>query len=165
MSRNPWSRCHLFCLYQKTQWPIFIIPCSLYSIKHTFMLPRWLCHSAPRITPPGIFSSIKALRDVGSTKHTARPLPLPKAATTITRGRENTYLTYLGNRADPSASMGDYLHKAMPNASESLCFPLQRKNSAVEKSKRFFSKFNFMNTSHLSLLLAPHWSLLKGYWN
>lgn len=63
--------------------------------------------------------------------HKARLLPLPKAATTITRGSENTYLTYLGNLADPSALMDDYLHKAMLNASESLCFPLQRKNSEV----------------------------------
>lgn len=129
MSRKPQSK--NFALSEKS--PIrslnvqygFIIPVSRYSIKHTFMLPRWLCHSAPRITPPGIFSSIKALRDVGSTRPSPKSFSSPKTAT-ITKCRENTYLIYLGNLADPYASMDDYLHKEMPNASESLCFPLER---------------------------------------
>lgn len=75
-----------------------------------------------------IYKSIKRCR----INKTIRQDPIPaQAVTTITRGRENIYLIYLGNWADPCALMDDYLHKEMLNASESLCFPLQKKNSEV----------------------------------
>jgi hypothetical protein len=64
------------------------------------------------------------------------------------KGRENTHLTYLGNWADPCALMDGYLHKEKPNASESLCFPLQKKfHKSVGTSKRFLFKFNIMLSS------------------
>ena len=142
------------CSFKKSQRPS-LWRILLYSTKHTFMLPRWLCHSAPRITPPGIFSSIKALRTVGSTKP-KRKIPSPAQSSDNDNKGQGKYLIYWGNWADPSASMDDYLHKAMPNASESLCFPLQRKNPDVsEETQKMFFQFNFRVTSHFSLL-APH---------